>query len=169
MTARSQFAIAVGATVIATTSSEEKAVKLKSLGATHVLNYRTTPEWGDAAKGLTPDGKGVHIVVDVGGLSTLSESLKAIRTEGLIAMTGLLGGGPSTPTPILLDCLTSLCTARGVLVGSVRQFEVMNRFIEEKQIKPVLDQKCFNLDEVREAYSYLMAQKHFSKIGIKMD
>ena len=164
----SQFALAAGATVIATTSSEEKASKLKALGASQVLNYKTTPTWGEMVKKMTPGGRGVDIVVDVGGLSTLSQSVKAVRTEGLIAVTGLLGGDPSTPTPILLDCLTNLCTARGVLLGSVKQFEAMNNFIEEQQIKPVLDQKCFKISQVKEAYTYMMGQKHFSKIGIEL-
>ncbi|PGH03635.1 hypothetical protein AJ80_08656 [Polytolypa hystricis UAMH7299] len=163
-----QFALAAGAMVIATTSSEEKATKLKSLGATHVINYKIMPSWGEVAKGLTPNGQGVHIVVDVGGLSTLDQSVKAVRTEGLIVVTGLLGGDQTTPTPILLDCLTNLCTARGVLLGSRRQFEAMNRFIEDKQIKPVLDERSFDLASAKEAYAYMIAQRHFSKIAIKV-
>ncbi|ODM17031.1 hypothetical protein SI65_07430 [Aspergillus cristatus] len=59
-----QFALAAGATVIATTSSEAKAPKLASLGAHHVLNYKTDPNWGETAKQLTPDKKGVHVVVN---------------------------------------------------------------------------------------------------------
>ncbi|KAI5303116.1 hypothetical protein KEM56_007889, partial [Ascosphaera pollenicola] len=72
-----KFALAIGATVIATTSNQAKEQKLRDLGAHHVLNYRTDPNWGEAAKRLTPDGKGVHVIVDVGGLSTLSQSLEA--------------------------------------------------------------------------------------------
>lgn len=53
-----QFAIASGATVIATTSSEAKAKKLKELGAHHVINYKETPNWGEEAKKLTPGGNG---------------------------------------------------------------------------------------------------------------
>lgn len=56
--AAAQFAIAAGATVIATTSSESKAKKLKELGAHHVINYKETPNWGEEAKKLTPGGLG---------------------------------------------------------------------------------------------------------------
>lgn len=164
----SQFALGAGATVIATTSSEEKASKLKALGASQVLNYKATLDWGERAKKLTPGSRGIDLVVDVGGLSTLSQFVKAVRTGGLIAVTGLLGGDPSTPTPILLDCLTYLCTARGVLLGSVKQFEAMNYFIEEQRIKPVLDQKCFKISQIKEAYTYMTDQRHFSKIGIEL-
>ena len=53
-----QFALAAGATVISTTSSAEKAKKLKELGAHHIINYKDTPNWGEEAKKLTPGGEG---------------------------------------------------------------------------------------------------------------
>lgn len=53
-----QFAVAAGATVIATTSSAAKEKKLKELGAHHVINYKDSPNWGEEAKKLTPGGLG---------------------------------------------------------------------------------------------------------------
>ncbi|GAB1216868.1 hypothetical protein ATERTT37_006087 [Aspergillus terreus] len=160
-----QFAIASGAMVIATTSSDQKTAKLKALGAQHVVNYKTTPKWGEIVKSLTPDGRGVHIVVDVGGLSTLRQSLESVRPEGMIALTGLLGdAGADVPT--ILDGLTYLCITRGLLLGSRAQFDAMNRFIEEKGIKPVLDERMFTLAEAKEALEYVTQQRHFSKVAI---
>src|SRR5215468_6539498 len=57
-----QLAKLFGARVIATTSSEEKAHRLKALGAYDVLNYRTTPQWHIAVRELT-GGQGVDVVV----------------------------------------------------------------------------------------------------------
>jgi NADPH:quinone reductase-like Zn-dependent oxidoreductase len=54
--------------VIATTSSDEKAKKLKALGADVVLNYKSTPNWGEVAREKSPRGEGVDIVVEVGEL-----------------------------------------------------------------------------------------------------
>ena len=48
-----QFAKAAGAMVIATSSSDEKLERLRTLGADHVINYRQTPEWGLKAKEIT--------------------------------------------------------------------------------------------------------------------
>jgi NADPH:quinone reductase-like Zn-dependent oxidoreductase len=59
--------------VIATTSSEEKAKKLKELGADHVINYKEEPNWGDAAKALTPKKEGVSHVVEIGGPNTMPQ------------------------------------------------------------------------------------------------
>jgi NADPH:quinone reductase-like Zn-dependent oxidoreductase len=58
-----QFAIAAGATVIATTSSDAKAKKLKELGAHHIINYKDTPNWGEEAKKLTPGGEGWAVIL----------------------------------------------------------------------------------------------------------
>jgi len=79
-----QFAKAAGARVIATTSSAEKAEMLKKLGADHVINYKETPNWGEKAKELTPDGHGVEHVIEVGGPTTLAQSLNAIAFDGVI-------------------------------------------------------------------------------------
>ncbi|KAI9038222.1 zinc-dependent alcohol dehydrogenase family protein [Aspergillus affinis] len=161
-----QFALAAGATVTATTSSDEKAARLRSLGAQHVINYKITPNWGEEAKRVTPDGKGVHTVIDVGGLSTLRQSLHAVRPEGMIALTGLLGQAPDGDIPNIMDGLLHLCTTRGLLLGTRAQFEAMNQFLEEKNVKPVLDDKVFPLQETKEAFEYMSQQHHFSKIVI---
>lgn len=131
-----------------------------------MINYRETPSWGEHAKSLTADGKGAHIVVDVGGASTLSQSLKAIRVDGMIAATGILGAAADVPT--LLDCIYSSCIVRGFFLGTRKQFGDMNRFIERHDIKPVLDQRIFEMDSVKDAYAYMAEQKHFSKVGIRM-
>ncbi|KAL2816669.1 hypothetical protein BJX63DRAFT_430053 [Aspergillus granulosus] len=164
-----QFALASGAKVIATTSSDAKAGKLKDLGAHHVLNYRTTPNWGEVAKSLTPDSCGVDIVVDVGGPSTVEQSLKAVRTDGIVALAGLLGAGTETSVPSIMDSLSHLCITRGFLLGSRVQFREMNRFIDEAGIKPIVDDRLFAFKEVKEAYEYMEAQKHFSKIVIDIE
>jgi len=57
---------------------------------------------------------------------------------------------------------------RGIVLGSKRQFEDMVKFIEEKDVRPVVDEKVFGIDEVREAYQWVDEQKHFSKVVIKI-
>jgi NADPH:quinone reductase-like Zn-dependent oxidoreductase len=73
-----QFAKAAGATVIATTSSTEKAKRLEKLGADIVLNYKEDPNWGETAKRLSPGGAGVDHVIEVGGAGTTAQSLKGM-------------------------------------------------------------------------------------------
>lgn len=154
--------------MIATTSNQKKGDKLKDLGAQHVINYRDEPDWGDKVKGCSADRKGVHIVVDVGGASTLTQSLKAVRRDGLISAAGVLGGAPDGKIPTIIDCIFAYCTARGLLLGSRKQFDDMNRFIEIHDIRPALDETIFDMGSVKEAYAFLQEQKHFSKIAIRL-
>ncbi|KAI9679309.1 MAG: hypothetical protein M1817_005329 [Caeruleum heppii] len=162
-----QFAVAAGARVISTTSSDEKGEILKKLGVQHVLNYTTDPNWGETAKSLTPGKEGVDYILEVGGPKTLAQSFKAIKIDGIIGIIGFLGG-QGKESPSFLQCLSNICTVRGVLVGNRQQFEEMNRAIEAINLKPVVDKKVFRLEELREAYQYMWDQKHFGKLCIEI-
>jgi NADPH:quinone reductase-like Zn-dependent oxidoreductase len=65
-----------GAAVIATSSSDEKLERVRTLGADHVINYRQVPDWGKRVRDLT--GGGVDHVVEVGGPGTLAQSIEAV-------------------------------------------------------------------------------------------
>ncbi|KAK4548305.1 hypothetical protein LTR36_010175 [Oleoguttula mirabilis] len=161
-----QFAVAAGATVVATTSSEAKADRLRRLGATHVVNYKTTPEWGASARGLTPDNRGFDVVVDVGGDMTLGQSVQAIRTDGIVVAAGLIGGS-AEPVP-MMAALFNHCTVRGIIAGTRAQFDDMVKFVEAKNVKPALDDVVFGIRDVKDAYRRLDKQAHFSKIVIRL-
>lgn len=108
---------------------------------------------GETAKQLIPDKKGVHLVVDVGGLAIIAQSLKAVRPDELISVTVLLGDLPDAArTATLLECLVRPYIARSVVLGTREQFEEMNRFVEEKRVRPVVDERVFGLGEAKEAY-----------------
>ncbi|ROT39584.1 putative alcohol dehydrogenase [Sodiomyces alkalinus F11] len=162
-----QFAVAVGADVVATTSTGGKAERLRGLGAKHTVDYRTNPDgWGAEARDLTPGGRGFDFVVDIGGNATLAQSLAAVRTDGIVLVVGL-AGGEAEPVP-LLGALLHACTARGLLLGSRRQFEDMVRFVDEKGIVPAIDDVVFELHEAKEAYKRLQEKRHFSKVVIRV-
>lgn len=162
-----QFAKAAGAKVIATTSSADKVETLKKLGAHHVINYKEDPNWGSTAKKLTPGEAGVDHIIEVGGASTLEQSVQAIKFEGIISIIGFLGGVKATTSA--LDALNHICTFRGVYVGSRQQLEEMVAAVEANDIHPVLDKKVFTLEQAKEAYEYMWDQKHFGKVAIKVE
>lgn len=84
-----QIAKALGARVIATTSSSDKSDRLRALGADEIIHYDTDPEWGATARGLTD--RGVDRVVDTVGAPTFAQSLKAVAAGGQVSMVGMLG------------------------------------------------------------------------------
>lgn len=86
----------------------------------------------------------------------MAQSLKAIKIDGVISIIGFLGGA-GEKQPSFLECLNNICTVRGVLVGSRLQFEEMNRAIEANDMHPVIDAKVFKLEQLKEAYQYMVS------------
>ena len=155
-----QFAKAAGFRTIITSSSDEKLARAKALGADHLINYRTTPDWGVAARALT-GGRGVDFVMEVGGGGTLAQSLRAIALMGHIAIIGVLGGGAE---PLTIGAMIgSGAKLQGVSVGSRAMFEAMCRAIEAHRIAPVVD-KVYPFTEAKAAFEAMRAGEHFGKI-----
>jgi len=158
-----QFARLVGARILATSSSEEKLARVRQLGASEGINYRTTPEWGEKIRQLT-EGRGVDHVIEVGGAGTLAQSLRAVRTAGHIALIGVLSGyGQFNPLPILMKGIR----VSGIYVGSRELFEQMNRAIALHQLRPIVD-RVFPFEEAKAAFHYLESAGHFGKIVIRL-
>ena len=157
-----QFAVAAGARSIVTSSSDEKLERATALGATHVINYKTTPEWGKKVLELT-GGVGVDHVVEVGGAGTLAQSMEATRVGGMIGLIGILAGtdGEVNPIPVLMKSLR----LQGVYVGSRAMFEDMNAALATNRIKPVID-RVYPFEEAREALKLMESAAHFGKIVV---
>lgn len=158
-----QFARAAGARVIATSSSDAKLEKAKTLGAHETINYRTHPEWERAVRRLT-DGAGVDHVVEVGGTGTLPRSIASTKPGGHIGLIGLLAEGEAIDP---LAILGASCLVRGVAVGSREMFEDMNRAIALHGIEPVID-RTFAFEEAPAALKALAQASHVGKIVIRI-
>jgi NADPH:quinone reductase-like Zn-dependent oxidoreductase len=160
-----QLAKLFGARVIATTSSAEKAERLKALGADEVINYRTTLEWHQAVRDLT-GGHGVDLVVEVGGAGTFEQSLKAVALEGQISLVGGLANENGSAIDMGAISATVVRMHR-IAVGNRAQFIAMNRAIGLHRLKPVID-RVFPFNSTIEAFRYYDAGKYFGKIIIAM-
>ena len=156
-----QLAKAAGATVIATSSSDEKLERLRALGADHLINYRSSPNWGELAARIA--GRGVDHVIDVGGAGTLAQSLAAVRNRGHISVIGVLTGfeGPVPTAQILFQQARVI----GITVGSRRHQLDLVRACEALSLKPVID-RSFPLMDLANAFRYQERGAHFGKICI---
>jgi NADPH:quinone reductase-like Zn-dependent oxidoreductase len=157
-----QFAKLCGARVIATSSSEAKIEKLKALGADVTLNYRTTPDWGKVARSLT--GRGVDLVVEVGGLGTLNESIRATRIGGTIAFIGVLAGPPHGDSRLPLMVMQQQ-RLQGVTAGSIEDLQAMVKAIALSGMRPVVD-STFAFEDAKAAFAHLASGRHFGKVAI---
>jgi NADPH2:quinone reductase len=87
-----QWAKALGAVVIATVGSEEKAARVRELGADHVILYRDQDVAAEV-RGIT-GGKGVPVAYDSVGKDTFEGTLKSLARRGLFVSFGNASGPP---------------------------------------------------------------------------
>ncbi|MFL9895183.1 zinc-dependent alcohol dehydrogenase family protein [Paraburkholderia sp. RL17-381-BIF-C] len=155
-----QFAKLMGATVIATSSSDEKLAKAQALGADHLINYKRDADWAAKVLEIT-NGRGVDNVVEVGGPDTLGQSIRACRIGGHIALIGVLTGlVGQVPTGELMRRQQTL---QGLIVGSRRHQIDMIRGIDATGVKPIID-SSYPLDEIADAFRHQASGKHFGKV-----
>jgi NADPH:quinone reductase-like Zn-dependent oxidoreductase len=157
-----QLAKLAGATVIVTSSSDEKLERAKTLGADHTINYRTVPEWGKAAADWA--GGGIDHVVEVGGKDTFRQSIEAAKVGGSILVIGVLSGfAQEIAIPSIFSKNLHVI---GLSVGSRRMFEDMASAIGRSGLRPVIGQ-TFDFTEVPEALRLMERGGHFGKIAIE--
>ena len=158
-----QFSKIAGARVIATSGSDAKIERLRSMGAEVTINYKSTPEWDKPVREAT-GGIGADHVVEVGGAGTLPSSLRAVRRGGHVALIGVLTGqGEMDPRPILVKSIR----VQGIYVGSREIFEEMNRAIEAVRLTPVVD-RVFPFEAAADAMKYMESGAHFGKVVIQI-
>lgn len=153
-----------------TSSSDEKLKKAQSLGADHIINYRTTPDWQHKVMELT-HGKGADIIFENGGAATLKKSFECVAFGGMISSIGYLGGkqdapGDRTNTNVL--AISKNATLKGILNGPKDRFqELLDLVYKEHQVHPVID-RVFAFDEAKEALQYLFSGSHFGKVVVQV-
>lgn len=153
-----------GARVVITSKDDDKLRRASSLGADVTINYGADPDWGRTARQHT-GGRGVDLVLDVGGEATLGQSLRAVRPGGTICIIGNLSG--ARPKLDLLPVLMNDVRLQGVFVGSRERFEALLRALEANRVRPVVD-RVFELEQVRAALSYLQSGAHFGKVCLRL-
>lgn len=155
--------------VIITSSSDEKLKRAKALGADHLINYRTTPDWDAEVLRLTDD-VGVDNIFENGGAMTTSRSFNCIRFGGLINAIGYVSGKfdpPDQRLNINVSALSRNMTIKGLINGPRDRFVEMLDFCAKHEIRPVVD-RVFAFDQAREALQYLWDGSHFGKVVIKV-
>ena len=161
-----QMAKEMGAKVIATTSNEEKAEKLKALGADDVINYKEFPKWGEEVLKVT-DNEGVDHVIEVGGGGTFNESIRSVKLGGHIALIGVLSG-PAANELVLPRIFLKQVRTSGIAMANHQSQLAMVEFLSKTKIKPVISD-TFDLADLAVAFQHQIDNKHFGKISITMD
>ena len=171
----------LGATVIATVGSAEKAAFATAHGADHVINYRDTP-FRDAVLDLT-NGLGANAIYDPVGGAVFEQSLRCIAPEGRIMPVGFAGGTiQQIPANILLVKNITVCGLNmGYYVGwspndmrnefADRMQKVLAQlfaWFEEGRLNPEVSH-CFALAEFQQAMAIVLGRQSIGRVALVMD
>jgi len=161
-----QFAKLLGAYAIVLSSSDDKLAKAQALGADEVVNYVKEPAWGRTVKAMAQrlSGRdGADHVVELGGTSTLEQSLRAVRAGGTLSLIGVLGGA-KLDAPLGL-VVTRAVRLQGVTVGSRDDFMAMCSAMARSHMRPVVD-SVYPFEALKDALAHLQSGQHFGKVCI---
>ncbi|KAH6847755.1 hypothetical protein B0I37DRAFT_431554 [Chaetomium sp. MPI-CAGE-AT-0009] len=168
------IALAGGLKPIITSSSDEKLAALPTkLGVSDLAsyNYRTNPDQVAEVQRLTR-GKGVDFVVNNNGPPGIPADIDSlVPSYGVISLVGFLAGISADWNPgKLLSLITKTARLQGVTVGSKVEFEALNRFLEERQVRldPLIDDKVFDFEDSQAALDYLWSGNHAGKVVIRL-
>lgn len=159
-----KIAKALGATVYMITSSQEKLEKCKQWGADEVINYNETPNWQEAILS-SRKGKGLDLVVDVVGGTTLAAALEVLAVNGKLAVIGVLGG--IKPTINVYEILSKMIKIKGIAVGSKQHHKRLLNFIAAHRLA-IPSSHTFSLKDSQEALKLFAERKHLGKVKIQI-
>ena len=155
-----QWARAIGATVIGTVSSAEKAQTAKLNGCNFVINYREQ-DFVEAVNDITK-GEKVDVVYDGVGKDTFMKSLDCLRVRGLMVSFGNASGKPDPLDVLELSKKGSLYLTRPTLYHYTRNREEILEsaarylnMLEKSRIKIQIGE-TFALSDVTKAHDYLV-------------
>ncbi len=166
-TAAIQLALEAGCEIFTTVGSEDKAAFCKSLGAQHVINYKTQ----DFAEVIKASSQSVDVILDMVGANYFERNIEILNTNGRLVFIATLGG-----TQTELD-IRKLMAKRIMLKGSTlrarplaEKVVIKEAFIkqfwealEQRRIKPVID-FVFDIRDAEKAQGKMQANKNIGKI-----
>lgn len=151
-----------GARIIAAAGSDDKAEKLKELGADHVINYNKV-DFSKEVWALT-NKQGADIVVDYTGKATWPQSIKATRQGGRIVTCGATTGYEAVTD------LRYVWVREISIIGSngwgPKDLHILLDLVSRKKLNPIID-RILPLEDIREAHRLIEEREIFGKIIIQ--
>ncbi|MBM3946069.1 MAG: zinc-binding dehydrogenase [SAR202 cluster bacterium] len=149
----------VGARVIATTSSPEKAAKAKEIGADHVINYKTE-DIAERVKEIT-GGRGADVVVDHVGADFWDKATASLARGGRYGVCGVTTG--YRVQFHMGELFSKQLTYFGVTMGSMNDLREAVDAAGRGLVKPVID-RTFLLSQAKEAHTVMEETNFFGKL-----
>lgn len=163
-TAAIQIAKHIGATVIATASTDEKLSRSMTLGTDYTINYATHPEFHKDVKKLT-EGRGVDVVFEHVGPTTFRSSAASLAPGGRLVFCGATTGAEVAMN--LRFMFVRQLSFLGSFMGTLAELKQVVPFLENGTFRPVLD-STFPLQEAAKAQQKMADRDVFGKIVLKI-
>lgn len=161
------FAIEAGAEVWVTSGSDEKIRRAVSLGAKGGINYKDPSWYRDLLlKTKSPRGGYFNVVVDGAGGLNFTRLIDVAAAGARICFYGGTAGVITNivPARVFFKQLSLL----GCMMGNEEEFIDMLTFVNEKQIKPIID-RVFSLSEAQSAFQHVESDKRFGKVILQIE
>jgi len=161
-----QFAIAAGAEVWVTSGSDQKIQKAVEMGAKGGINYKNPTWFRDLlVKARGPKLGYFNVIIDSAGGAGFAK-LTDIAAPG--ARICFYGGGTGNITDIVpAKVFFKQLNIIGTTMGTESEFQEMVKFVEEKEIMPIVD-NVFPLDEAEKALRLMDSGQQFGKIVLNI-
>jgi NADPH:quinone reductase-like Zn-dependent oxidoreductase len=162
-----QMAKLIGATVITTVGSAEKATKARALGADHVILYKEKPFRPELRAILKNLGKkGCEVVVDHIGQETFADSLKSLAWGGRLVTCGATSGGDVQLDlkAIFFKNISILGTTMGSKADMLRIVEL----VAQGKLRAVVD-SVYPMNNLAQAHAHLESRHAFGKVIVTRD
>ena len=162
-TAGIQIAVLAGATVIATSSTDEKLEHARALGAAHAINYRTEDVAGRVRE--ITGGRGVDVALDHVARATFAANMASLAKGGRLVICGTTGG-----PEVSLNVAPFYYQAQSILgstLGTVEDLSACLRLVAAGKLRTVID-RTFPMDEIADAHAYMENQKQIGKVVIEI-
>jgi NADPH:quinone reductase len=168
-TAAIQIAKHLGAKVITTTGGEEKARRLRELGADVTVDVSQDDFLPEVMR-VTND-RGVDVVLEMIGGEVYQKSLQALASGGrLFSIGGAFGSIPDSPPDLTEGRKATRFSITNYLKTKPEDFKQLDeilRLVQQKKFRVVID-KSFPLAETRAAQRYLEGRAHFGKVMLTL-
>lgn len=167
-----QLAKQAGATVLTTSSSDDKLARLAAFGADHGINY-ATGDFVEQTQAIT-EGRGVDVVLDSVGGKTLADSVKVLAYRGHLVSVGVAGRGGTAVDAFSLWAKNN--TLHGVYLTAALQMEYPRTYaliadclarVARGELKVELDRR-FPLAEAAAAHAYIEGRNAFGRVVMTM-
>jgi NADPH:quinone reductase-like Zn-dependent oxidoreductase len=154
---------ATGCRVVVTSSARDKISRAQECGADDGVLYND-PNWPQAAKALSPGGRGFDVVLD--SVGTWPESIEALRPGGRIVV---LGASRSEEAQLAVrPFYFGQFSLLGTTMGSPRDFAGLLDLLATYDVPPPLVDRTFRLDRAADAHRYLESGQAFGKVVLEI-